>query len=152
MGDGPSNFDSGLPADLEAWLASRCTPVSREQLAATRDATLATLHSVGVVPDSELAEFYADFGPSCVAGCHELNELAELEMWTRFVREELEVPANYVALTGIDGEGIVLYDCHDGSVHDVELSDFDELEEGLHQALASSFADYLRWCRSRSRA
>jgi len=104
---------------------------------------------LGVDPDTELGQFYLNYPPECVRGWYELNRVEDIRRATEFARRELAVGPEYLALTGVEGEGITLYHRATGKVFDVQFGQFEALQAESLPPVASSFVEYLRWCRSK---
>ena len=66
-------------------------------------------------------------------------------------RQSGGVPAPFLALTGIEGQG-VLYDRRSGAIYDTPFDRLDALSRGQLPPLASSVANFLAWCRARDLA
>jgi hypothetical protein len=105
-----------------------------------------TLNSLGVPTASEFAHLYLNYGPFCVRGHYELNEVESLVDGTDYAHSELGVDPKFIALTSIEGGGITLYDRTDGKIYDVEFGEFDLLRDGKFQPTAETMADFVRWC------
>ncbi len=138
-----------LPSDVREWLESHRHAGYSSHVRSNRSRTLEKLIKLGIPAHSELAELYLDHGPAACRGWYDLCEADELERMTEFAHQELGVPANFVALTSIEGQGVTLYDCNSGTVYDVSYGQFADLEAGRLSPLALSVVDFLRWCRSK---
>lgn len=139
-----------LSLDIREWLESNTTPGSAEHALANRDRRRQQLADVDIPETSQLGEFYVSYGPDSVTGGYELNDLDQIADWTEYAHEELEVSAHFLALSSIEGQGIVLYDRRTGAVYDVEYGQFEALEAGELPATADTFEDFLRGCRDRA--
>jgi hypothetical protein len=61
-------------------------------------------------------------------------------------------PTSYLALTGIEGQGITLLDKDSGAVFDVEFGQFEQLASGNLAPVANSFGAFLHWCQRNEHA
>ena len=136
-----------LPTDVCEWLESHRHAGYTSHVRANRARTLETFNKLGIPEQSELAELYLNYGPAACRGWYDLCEADVLEQVTEFAHRELGVPASFVALTSIEGQGVTLYDRNSGSVYDVSYGQFADLEAGRLSPLALSVGDFLRWCR-----
>ena len=93
---------------VERWLKSNSSPHYQQFLDESRSTTAALLRDAGIASDCELAHFYLHYGPGTCRGWYELNEADEIADATQYARDEFGVPAGYIALTGYEGEGVVL--------------------------------------------
>jgi hypothetical protein len=141
-----------FPKEVDTWLRSRLHQIATyvEHLAGSRLSTARHLAAMGIGESTELAHLYVHYGPDSVMGCYELNQAADIAECTKYAHKELGVPDHYVALTGIEGDGILLYNKNDGSILDVEYGQFEQLAAGKVLPLASSVVGYLRWCMQRA--
>ena len=80
------------------------------------------------------------------AGWYDLNDPDQIAEATQYAHEEWGVPVGFVALTGFEGEGVVLYALKTGEVYDVELHRVNELVDGSMAPIAKTFEGYLLWC------
>jgi hypothetical protein len=135
-------------ADITSWLNANSTADSRAYAVEHRAETHGWLESLGIAPKSELAYFYSHYDAGAVRGWYELNEIDQLLDATDYAHEELGVPADYIALTGTEGQGIVLYNRNTQAVYDVEFGQFDQLANGSLGPIANSFQGYLQWCKA----
>lgn len=137
-------------AEITSWLNANTTASSRahaaEHLAETQD----RLDCLGVAPDSELAYFYSHYDAAAVRGWYELNEVDQVQDATDYAHAELAVPADYIALTGTEGQGIVLYNRNTHAVYDVDFGQYDQLANGTLAPIASSFQGFLQWCKDQA--
>ncbi len=135
---------------IKSWLSSNGTPeylsCVRNKIGSTRE----TLKRLGISEESEIGVFYLNYGSFCVRGWYELNEIEDIEDWTNYAHEALEVPIQYIALTGIEGQGITLINRHTNEVYDVEYGKFEDFKEGKLKPIASSFCGYLEWCMNKN--
>jgi hypothetical protein len=92
-------------------------------------------------------DFYLRYRCYTVRGWYELNDVSEIGLATAFAHRELSVSSDFVALTGVQGGGITLYNRKDGRVFDVEFGQFEKLASGELAPIANSFVEYLRWCK-----
>ena len=143
-----------LSFELKAWLQANSTPGYDAWLRAQAQVQVhaGQLRALGVDLNSELAELYLHHGAGNVRGWYELLEPDQLAEATAYVQAEWDVPAPFLALTGIDGQGVTLYDRRDGAVYDLPFDRLDALCHGQLPPLASSVAGFLAWCRSRALA
>jgi hypothetical protein len=140
-----------LASDVKEWLETNSLPGYKAHVMATRAGASAVLEALGLT-GTDLAELYESYGAGSVYGWYELNEAPMLEEWTRYAIEELGVSQDFVALTGIEGQGITLYSRTSGAVFDVEFGKFEALAAGALEPVAASVNDFLRWCRARQGA
>ena len=141
-----------LSVELRTWLQANSTPAYDAWLRAQAQVHAAQLRALGVDLTCDLAELYLKHGVSNVRGWYELLEPAQLAEATAYVQAEWDVPALFLALTGIEGQGVVLYDRRDGAIYDIPFDRLDALSRGQLQPLASSVANFLAWCRARDLA
>jgi hypothetical protein len=135
--------------EVERWLKSQITPPYQQFLEGARSETAALLQDAGIPANSELAHFYTRFGASTCRGWYDLNEPDRIAEATQYAQDEWGVPANFVALTGFEGEGVVLYALETGEVYDVELHRLKEFLNGSLEPIAKTFEGYLLWCMGR---
>jgi hypothetical protein len=140
-----------LASDVIAWLAGNSDPGYTAHVRAHQAENAELLRRYGV-EGTELADLYLHHGPLSVRGWYTLNELDEVSEWTSYAETELGVPPGYLALTGIEGQGITLYKRATGQIFDVEFGQFERLVDGTLLPVAQSFGDFLRWCRDQSHA
>ena len=138
--------------ELSAWLQAHSTPAYDAWLRAQTQVHAEQLRALGVDLTSELAELYLRCGASNVRGWYELLEPDQLAEATAHVQAEWGVPAPFLALTGIEGQGVVLYDRRSGAVYDLPFDRLDALCHGQLPPLASSVEGFLAWCCSRALA
>ena len=111
--------------------------------------TLEHLNELGLSIDSEIGFFYLNYGSFSVRGWYELDEVGSISESTEYAHSELGVPEHFIALSGIEGEGIILYDRSNGSVFDVEFGQFENLTSGALAPVAHTFTGYLQWCKAK---
>ena len=140
-----------LASDISDWLNENSVPAYKAHVLAAQANTAQLLQELGI-GGTELADLYLHHGPQSVRGWYELSELGEVPELTRYAESELGVPPGYLALTGVEGQGITLYKRATGQVFDVEFGQFEQLAGGELQPVAQSFGEFLRWCRGRSHA
>ena len=141
-----------LSSDIRQCLEANQHSGYSRHLLANRGAIEAELLALGVDPNSEVADLYLNYGSNPVRGWYELNEVEQIREATAYAHSELGVPKNYLALTGIEGQGITLLDKNTGAVFDVEFGQFDQLASGALTPLANSFGEFLQWCKSNENA
>jgi hypothetical protein len=139
-----------FPQEIETWLRSHLSASYIAHLAGSRSSTLRHLAAMGISETTELVYLYVNYGPDSVRGWYELNQADTIADWTKYAHSELGVPNHFVALTGIEGQGILLYNKNDGSILDVEYGQFEQLATGKVVPLALSVVGYLRWCMQRA--
>jgi hypothetical protein len=139
-------------AEITNWLNANTTASSKAYVVAHLAETRDILDRLGITRESELAYFYSHFDASAVRGWYELNEIDQVHDATDYARTELKVPADYIALTGIEGQGIVLYNRNTQAVYDLEFGQFDQLADGTLAPIASSFQGFLQWCKAEAGA
>jgi len=138
--------------DVKTWLEGNTSAGYQSYVADHRAETAAILDRLAIEPESELAQLYLYYGAGAVRGWYELSEIDDIPLCTRYAHEELEIPANYIALSGVEGQGIVLYDRITQAVYDVEFGQFEQLADGSLDPIADTVGDFLRWCKARSQA
>ena len=135
-----------FPQDIVKWLRSNQIASYAAHLAASKESVSSELRGLGVEAETELAHFYVHYGPCSVKGWYELDEVDTIADSTKYAHTELGVPENFLALSGVEGQGIILYDTKSGAVFDVEYGQFEQLRAGVLCPVASSVVGYLRWC------
>lgn len=138
-----------FPDDVHQILIQNFDAVIHRYLAKQVAETLVELSSLDIPRQSELTHLYVNYGRHAVSGWYELNDVDTLASWTDYAVTELEVPQDFVALSSIEGQGIVLLNRLSGAVYDVEYGQFEALGSGDLMPVANSIADYVRWCASR---
>jgi len=141
-----------LPPDICQWLEANQHTGYAQHLAANRGAIEAELSALGIDLNSEVAYLYLNYGSYPVRGWYELNEVEQIRAATAYAYSELGVPENYLALTGIEGQGITLLDKNTGAVFNVEFGQFEQLDSGTLAPVANSFAAFLHWCQRNENA
>ena len=139
-----------IPDDIETWLLSNLSPSQLEYLREARAENRKLLRGLGVAEGSDFAQLYLKFGPDSVRGWYDLLGLEEIREATAYAHEELGVPKHYLAISGLEGDGVVLYHLRDGAVFDVTRGQFELLEQGRVPPIAPSVAGYLQWCKDRA--
>lgn len=139
-------------AELTNWLNANTTAGSKAYVVAHLAETRECLDLLGITGESELAYFYSHFDAGAVRGRYELNEIDQVRDATDYAHIELKVPAEYIALTGIEGQGIILYNRNTQAVYDVVFGRFDQLADGTLVPVASSFQGFLEWCKAEAGA
>jgi hypothetical protein len=139
-----------FPSDIADWLSANVTPGLADYLAEHYAETEEVLISLGISPASELGHLYLHYGPFPVRGWYELAEADMIAEFTEYAEEELGAPAGFVALSSIEGEGVILYQMATGAVFDVEFGQFEALASGALKPVAPSVVEYLRWCKARA--
>ena len=134
---------------IERWLKSNSTLGYQQFLDDSRSTTAALLRDAGIAGDCELAHFYLYYGPGTCRGWYGLNEPDQIADATQYARDELGVPEGYIALTGFEGEGVVLYELETGVVYDVELGRLHDFLNGSLAPIATKFEGFLLWCMNR---
>jgi hypothetical protein len=135
--------------DVERWLKGNSTPGHQQYIDSSRAETASLLRAVGVPEGTQLAHFYLHYGSFTCRGWYELNEPDQIADATDYAREEWGVPEGFIALSGFEGEGVVLYALESGAVYDVELGKLDDFLNGSLEPIAPTFEGYLRWCMER---
>lgn len=136
--------------DITNWLNANTTADSRAYVVEHLAETLDSLSQLGITPESELAYFYLHYDASAVRGWYDLNEIDQVQEATDYAHSELKVPSNYIALTGVEGQGIVLYNRKNQAVYDVEFGQFGQLADGSLSPVATSFQGFLEWCKGQA--
>ncbi len=138
-----------LPPDITAWLLGNSDESYKRYLEGQQLDIRRWVSTLGI-EGTELAELYTSYGSWPVRGWWELLEIDEISDWTAYAKRELGVPSGYLALTSIEGEGVVLYHRETGWVYDVKFGQFEQLQAGILKPLAYSISGYLSWCRDRA--
>jgi hypothetical protein len=140
--------DTGVefPPDVHALLTSQFHDGYHNNVEQSRYEIVQTLGSFQIPIKSELAHLYLNYGPYCVRGHYELNEIDNWASATDYAHDELGVDASFIALTSIEGGGITLYNRANGKVFDVEFGQFDCLAEGKLTPIAETVSNFIRWC------
>ena len=94
------------------------------------------------------AYFYLNHDASAVRGWYAINEIEQVADVTEYAHSELAVPTNFMALTGIEGQGITLLDRHTQAIYDVAFGEFEQLKNGSLVPLAHPLQAFLRWCKA----
>jgi hypothetical protein len=139
-----------IPDDIATWLFSNLSASQVEYLRGARAANRKLLRELGVAEGSELGQLYLNFGPDAVHGWYELLDLEEIREATEYAHEELGVPKHYLALSGLEGDGVVLYHLETGAVFDVTRGQFELLEQERLPPIAPSVAGYIQWCKDQT--
>jgi hypothetical protein len=139
-----------FPEDLVAWLNANQHPGYAKYVAENRESIKQILFSLQIPLGSELAHLYLTYGSYPVRGWYELNEPESLQGWTEYAQTELGVPAEFIALSSIEGQGMTLFSKKTGGVFDVEYGQFEKLEAGELKPIAGSVVGFLYWCKERS--
>lgn len=137
---------------IQHWLDSNQHPRYASYLEANRSAIEAELISLDLDLSSEIAYLYLNYGSFPVRGWYELNEVEQIREATTYAHSELGVPENFLALTGIEGQGITLLDKNSGIIFDVKFGQFEELSAGILPPIANSISDFLLWCKNNENA
>lgn len=137
-----------LPPDIEEWLQSNSPPGYTAHLLAHRANVSFYVTTLGI-EGTALADLYYRYGAMPVRGWYELNEIDQVEQATTYAINELGVPVDYLALSGVVGQGIVLYHRSSQAVFDVAFGQFDLLLKGELAPIAATFSGFLQWCRDR---
>lgn len=141
-----------LSPDICQWLEANQHTGYAKHLEANRTAIEAELSALGIDLNSELAYLYLNYGSWPVRGWYELNDVEQIREATAYAHTELGVLDNYLALTGIEGEGITLLDKDTGAVFDVEFGQFEQLASGTLAPVANSLGAFLHWCQRNEHA
>lgn len=137
---------------IRQWLDSNQHPGYASHLRTNRSNVETELMSLGIDLNSEAAYLYINYGSAPVRGWYELNEVEQIQAATAYAHSELGVPENFLALTGIEGQGITLLDKITGSVFDVEFGQFELLSSGNLTPIAKSIGEFLLWCKNNEHA
>lgn len=133
--------------EIVRWLRGNEDPGYASYRRDNRSSDLALLAELGIATSCELGYFYLEFGPATVRGWYELCELDSIREATDFAHDELGVPRHFLALSGTEGQGILLYDTRSGAIYDVEFGQFEDLQGDVKEPVAGSFSEYLAWCK-----
>ena len=141
-----------IASGIQDWLEMNQHAGSKAYVISHQHETRIWLDRLGLAPDSELGFFYLNYGATSVRGWYELNEIDQIQDSTDYVHRELDVPKEYLALTSIEGQGVVLYHRGTQAVQDVAFGQFDDLMAGSLDPVADSFCGFLSWCKAKSEA
>lgn len=138
-----------LPESTKSWLNEFDFPEYREAIRNNQEETKKHLADVGIALDSDIAEFYLNFGALTATGWYELLEPSTLRDATDYVHSDFDIPTQYIPLTAHEGGGFSLLDLESGRLYDLTFGEIDDLLAGTLEPVANSFADYLEWRRNR---
>lgn len=139
-----------LPISVTEWLDGNTPEPYAYAIASKQGSTLAHLKLLGIDATSDVGQFYLRYGSFSVRGWYELHEIESIAESTLWAIIHMGIPEGYLALTGIEGSGIVLYQKDTGFVFDVEFGQFEALQDGGLKPIANSFTGYLLWCKAKS--
>ncbi len=137
-------------SEIDKWLNDNSSEGYKSYVTLHEPDTLRSLETLGVALNSELAYFYCHYGAATVRGWYELNEVEQVKEWTDYAQEELGVSTEYLALTGVQGQGILLFNLLTQAIYDVEFGQFEQLENGKLIPLSATFSGFLEFCKKRS--
>lgn len=137
-------------SEIDKWLNDNSSEGYKSHVMLHEPDTLRYLETLGVALNSELAYFYCRYGAATVRGWYELNEVEQVKEWTDYAQEELGVSTEYLALTGVQGQGILLFNLLTQAIYDVEFGQFEQLENGKLIPLSATFSGFLEFCKKRS--
>ena len=140
-----------FPEEITRWLRENEDSGYASYRRSNRSSDLEMLAELGIPQNSEIGYFYLEFGPATVRGWYDLCEVDSIREATDFAHEELGVPRHFLALSGTEGQGVVLYDSRSGAIYDVEFGQFEDLQSGVKEPIARSFSAYLSWCKAQDR-
>ena len=137
-----------LPAETKAWLSDFDYPEYTKAIREKQDATTTQLRALGIAEESEIADFYLNFGALSASGWYELLEPEELGDMASYIHSEFGLPERFIALTNHEGGGFSLLDCESMFVYDIVFGDLEDLLAGRVDPVAKSFSAYLEWRRT----
>ncbi len=137
-----------LPTHITAWLKSFDFASYTEAIRAAQSETRKTLDALSLSPESEIGDFYLNYGALSAPGWYEILEVDDLADMADYIHEEFELPVRFIALTAHEGGGFSLMDRDSGSVYDVTFDEIDDMLEGRVEPVGKSFAEYLEWRRT----
>ena len=105
---------------------------------------------MGFALDSEIADFYLNFGSLSASDWYELLDPSELVEMNEYAESELELPSTFLPLTSQEGGGLSLLDRSNEAYYDIVFSELDDLKEGRLEPVARSFSAYLEWRRAQN--
>ena len=111
------------------------------------------LSVLGIDKTLPIGEFFAAYdlcailsGPDIYVELLDLcSPTRQIEAATEFARNVYELHPDFIALSSGEGEGFILYSKRDGSVHDVDISDFDKLRNNELAPAWPSFNALMEW-------
>jgi len=116
------------------------------------EAALSALRSLGVSPQSELAEFFLNYKVTNFSSRNSDETLLDVASPTRqieeasqFCWEVWEIPRHYLCLTSPEGEGAYLYNLEDEGIYDFSLSASENLLSGKEPKMFGSFFEFMHW-------
>lgn len=138
-----------LPESTKAWLSEFDYPEYTQSIRANQGATKDLLTEVGIAVDSDVAEFYLNFGALSATGWYELLEPRELKETADYVHSDFDIPENFLPLTHHEGGGFSLLDRRSGHIYDLVFDQINDLIAGTLDPVSRSFGEYLEWRRTR---
>ena len=138
-----------LPESTKAWLRKFDYPEYTQAVRTNQAATEEHLSEIGIPLDSDVAEFYLNFGALSATGWYELLEPRELKETADYIHSDFELPDRFLPLTHHEGGGFSLLDRESGHVYDLVFDEIDDLIAGSLDPVAQSFGEYLEWRRTK---
>jgi len=118
----------------------------------SRASAIAVLHDLGISVESEFGEFYSKYrggfiGPKPISELLKIisEGIPTIPNQTEYVRNRYNIPAQYLAITTDEGEGMYLYNKSDQAVYDLDIGYLDEFLNNKLPARWSSFNEFLVW-------
>ena len=139
-----------LPEQTKRWLAEFDYPEYTASIHAKQKETGSYLIQLGFALDSEIADFYLNFGSLSASDWYELLDPSELVEMNEYAESELELPSTFLPLTSQEGGGLSLLDRSNEAYYDIVFSELDDLKEGRLEPVARSFSAYLEWRRAQN--
>ncbi len=110
------------------------------------------LAEIGVPLNSEFAEFFLTYTITLFRSSVSTEQLCdiaeptnEIALGTNFVHEVWELPRHFICLSSVEGEGAYLYDLKTGQVFDFDLSERENLLNGVTKPKWDSFFNFMIW-------
>lgn len=119
-----------LPESTKTWLNEFDFPEYREAIRQNREATKKHLADVGIHLDSDIAEFYLNYGALTATGWYELLEPMTLRETADYVHSDFDIPTHYLPLTAHEGGGFSLLNLNSDQVYDLVFDQIDDLIAG----------------------
>ena len=139
-----------LPEETKRWLAEFDYPEYTNSIRANQDTTRDCLTKLGFGLDSEIADFYLNYGALSASDWYELLEPTELLEMNDFAESDLELPPTFLPLTSQEGGGLSLVDRSNDYYYDIVFGELDDLKEGRVDPVARTFSEYLEWRRAQN--
>ena len=138
-----------LPVHITDWLKSFDFPSYTKAIRAAQPETRKTLETLSLSQDSEIGEFYLNYGSLSAPGWYEILEAEDLADMSDYIHEEFDLPERFIALTSHEGGGFSLMDRESGAVYDITFGEIDGMLAGDVEPVGKSFSEYLEWRRAK---